>query len=92
MNNTDTFRARTHVTYAQLLTDSILLDTRRGIYFELNEVATEIWILLTKNPLSILQIHFSLLLIFDVSSSILLQDIHELMTQLLHDKLIEKIS
>ncbi len=91
MKKTDTFQAYTHVSYAKLLTDCVLLDTKRGTYFELNEVATEIWLLLAKDAVSILDIHISLLSIFDVPSNVLLEDIHETITQLLHDKLIEKI-
>ncbi|MFN3783311.1 MAG: PqqD family protein [Spirosomataceae bacterium] len=92
MKNTDTFQALLHVSYAQLRTECVLLDTKRGTYFELNEVATEIWLLLAKDAVSILDIHISLLSIFDVPSANLLEDIHEIITQLLHDKLIEKVS
>ena len=92
MTKINTFRASSHVTHAQLLTDSILLDTRRGIYFELNEVATKAWLLLTEKELTVDAIHDFLLPIFDVSSPLLLQDILQLITELLREKLIEKIS
>ena len=92
MTKTNTFRAYAHVVYAQLLTDCILLDTRRGTYFELNEVATETWLLLAKNECTIDEIHDFLLSLFEVPSTLLLQDIHDLITELLHEKLIEKIS
>jgi coenzyme PQQ synthesis protein D (PqqD) len=87
---TERFRPRAHVVWARQADATVLLDGERGLYYTLNEVASDVWELVVGSE-PLMEILRCLAEEYDVAAEPLQADVEAVLKQLLDTGLIERI-
>lgn len=87
----DRFRPLNHVVWTRHADATVLLDADRGLYYTLNEVGARIWELITAGE-PVIEILRCLGDEYEAPAESLQDDLGGLLTQLLRDGLIERVT
>jgi len=88
---TDRFRPKAHVVWARQADATVLLDGERGLYYTLNEVASDVWELVVGGE-PVMEILRCLEEDYEVAAETLRADIEAVLQHLLETDLIERIA
>jgi hypothetical protein len=81
---------KNHVS-SRLEGESVILDHKAGKYFGLNETGTLVWEVLQKNPADFETLKNSIMEKFDVDDQTCENDLENLLSDLIDEKLVEKV-
>ena len=76
---------------SELAGDTIILNHAAGVYYGLNEVGTFVWELLQQAPVSFETLKETIMAHFEVNEPTCSKDLNELLTELIHEKLVEAV-
>ncbi|GAB4030748.1 PqqD family protein [Spirosoma gilvum] len=76
---------------SELAGETIILNHAAGMYYGLNEVGTFVWDLLKQSPLSFDDLKERVMANFDVDEQTCINDLHQLLDELIHEKLVEAV-
>lgn len=74
---------------SNIANETVILNHKDGIYYSLNEVGTFIWELLKEKPYSVEEIVTAILEEFEIDVETAKTDVQGILTDLLHEKLLE---
>lgn len=81
---------KNHVS-SRLEGERVILDHKAGKYFGLNETGTLVWEMLQKNPTDFETLKKRIMQEFDVDEQTCANDLENLLSDLLDEKLVEKV-
>lgn len=85
------FARRAGCTACELDGETVVMSVRQGAYYTLDEVATRVWQLLAE-PQTLDELVARLTTEYDVAADACRGDVHELLTDLRHEGLVEVIA
>ncbi|MCP9762947.1 PqqD family protein [Lacihabitans soyangensis] len=89
VNSLAKYRASQCQVSSNLCGSTILLNHRKGTYYELNEVGTTIWERLKTESVTFEELKALILDDYDVDVSVATNDLEKIINELLHEKLLE---
>lgn len=78
-----------HILSSNFLNSTVILDSKMGEYYELNEVGTFIWEQLKSKESTIEEIKELVLHQFDAEETIVLSDINKILNEFVKEKLVQ---
>lgn len=76
----------------QMGQESVILNHKKGEYYTLNEVGSEVWGLLSKGPQTFTDLLLGVMEIFEVEETQLSVDLNNLLEELIHEGLVQKMA